>query len=72
MDLMGLIILILACVVLYLDIFKWNWLSKFRYKKSLYDLIKFKWGEKGVRIATGVIAIVVILSGIITIIQSGL
>ena len=64
MDLMGFIIIIFACVVLYLDIFKWNWLSKFRYRKFLYDLIGLKWGEKGVRIITEAIAIVIILSGI--------
>lgn len=71
MDLLGIIILALACVVLYIVIFKWNWLLRLRYRKSLYDLIIFKWGEKGVRITTGVIAILIIWSGIVNIIKNG-
>lgn len=58
------ILFVFACIILYLDVFKWEWLSKLRYKKYVYDLINFKWGEKGIRITTGAIAVVVILSGI--------
>ncbi|WP_312440881.1 hypothetical protein [Lacrimispora sp.] len=69
MDLTGFVILICACIVLYLDVFRWDLISKFRNKKLVYEWINFKWGEKGVRITTGLIAIAVILSGMIALIQ---
>ncbi|WP_312502436.1 hypothetical protein [Lacrimispora sp.] len=53
MDLTGFVILICACIVLYLDVFRWDLISKFRNKKLVYEWINFKWGEKGVRITTG-------------------
>ncbi len=66
MDWLILVAVFYACVLLYLDIFKWNWLSGHRRKKSIgmYEWIENKWGSKGVRIIIGVVAMIIIVMGI--------
>ncbi|BCJ92847.1 hypothetical protein acsn021_04160 [Anaerocolumna cellulosilytica] len=63
MDFIMLAIVIYAGVILYLDIFKWDWLSKHQHRKlfSMYDWIEDKWGDKGVRITIGATMIAVIV-----------
>lgn len=66
MDWLVLVAVIYAGVILYLDIFRWDWLSKHQHRKliSMYDWIENKWGDKGVRITIGAVTILVIVTGI--------
>lgn len=63
---MTMLVLILGLLygvfVLYMDIFHWDWLSEHQHRKlfSIYDTIENKWGEKGVRIVIGLIAVLAI------------
>lgn len=54
--------LLCTIFVLYMDIFHWEWLLKHRYRKPfVYDAIKNKEDEKGVRIVIGLIAVLAIV-----------
>ena len=66
MDWIILVAVIYAGTLLYLDIFKWDWLSRHRKSRSigLYEWIEGKWGSKGVRIIIGIAAVLIIVIGI--------
>lgn len=70
-DIVLVIAVIYAGVVLCLDIFNWDWLSKHQHRKlfSMYNWIEDKWGDKGVRIVIGATMLVVIVYGIRVLLQ---